>query len=242
MSDAFASAIYDGTIRHRRFAVRGHEFRHRVALLYLDLDELPLLLRGMFCRRSPGLMRVRRRDYLPGPSETLADAVRERVSARGPIRMLVQPRAFGHCFNPVSFYYCFEDRRLHTLLAEVTSTPWGERSEYVVPRTGEGTVLSGTVGKRMHVSPFMAMEQRYTLRASTPAQTLSVHIESHQHGERAFDATLSLRRIPLTRASLARASVRYPAASMRVLALIYAHALALKLKGIPVVPRREARA
>ena len=35
------SAMYEGTIRHRRFAVREHEFRYRIALAYLDLDELP---------------------------------------------------------------------------------------------------------------------------------------------------------------------------------------------------------
>jgi DUF1365 family protein len=33
--------MYAGTIRHRRFAARGHEFRHRIAFAYLDLDALP---------------------------------------------------------------------------------------------------------------------------------------------------------------------------------------------------------
>jgi uncharacterized protein len=243
-SAAAASAIYEGTIRHRRYAVRSHEFRHRVALLYLDLDELPQLLGGRLVRRAPGIVRVRRRDYLGDPSLPLGDAVRERVRAHsgsepgGPIRMLAQPRAFGHCFNPVSFYYCFTpDERLDAVLAQVTSTPWGERTEYVMRRTGEGPVLAGTFGKRMHVSPFMGMEQSYTLRANAPAKTLSVHIESHERGERAFDATLSLRSAPLTRITLARASARYPAATVRVLALIYAHALKLRLKGVPVVAR-----
>jgi DUF1365 family protein len=244
-----ASAIYEGTIRHRRFAVRAHEFRHRVALLYVDLDELPGLLGGALVRRRPGIVRVRRGDYLGDPRTPLAQAVRERISEHGgappdgPIRMLAQPRAYGHCFNPVTFYYCFTAReRLQTVLAEVTSTPWGERASYALARTGEGTVLAGTFAKRMHVSPFMRMQQHYTLRAASPAETLSVHIESAQDGERAFDATLSLERVPLTRATLARASARYPAATVRVLALIYAHALALKLKGVPVVPRPEARA
>ena len=34
------SCIYEGTIRHRRFDPR-REFSHRLALAYLDLDELP---------------------------------------------------------------------------------------------------------------------------------------------------------------------------------------------------------
>ena len=108
-----ASAIYEGTIRHRRFAVRPHEFSHRVALAYLDLEELDGLLGGRLVADRPGLIRFRRSDYLGDPSVGLADAVRMQVERRtgwlptGPIRLLTQLRTFGHCFNPVSFYYCF---------------------------------------------------------------------------------------------------------------------------------------
>ena len=51
------SALYEGTIRHRRFAVRSHEFRHRIAMAYVDLDELPRLLDGRLVRSRPGLVR-----------------------------------------------------------------------------------------------------------------------------------------------------------------------------------------
>ena len=54
-----------------------------------------------------------------------------------------------------------------------------------------------------------------------------------------FDATLSLERRELTRATLRRLLVRYPAASLAVVARIYLHALALKLKGVPVHPHPE---
>ena len=102
------SAIYEGTIRHRRFAVRTHEFRYRIAMAYVDLDELPTLLGG-----RPGLVRFRRSDYLGDPATPLDQAVRALVRARlgsapqGPIRLLTHLRTFGHCFNPVSFYFCF---------------------------------------------------------------------------------------------------------------------------------------
>ena len=43
-----------------------------------------------------------------------------------------------------------------------------------------------------------AMEQRYVWRVAAPGPTLSVHIESHERERRAFDATLALRRAPLT--------------------------------------------
>jgi DUF1365 family protein len=237
-----ASCIYEGVIRHRRLEPR-REFRHRLALAYLDLEELPWLLSGRLVSDRPGVVRLRRRDYLGDPAVALDRAVRELVSERtgvwpaGPIRLLTHPRSFGHCFNPVSFYYCFEEagERLWAVVAEVTNTPWGERHAYVLGAGhASGSVLSAQFEKAMHVSPFMGMDHRYDVRASTPSRTLSFHIGSHRAGATVFDATLSLRRRELTRRSLAGITVRYPLATVRVLALIYAHALALKVAGARV--------
>ena len=243
-----ASAIYEGTVRHRRFATRSHEFSHRLALAYLDLEELDTLLGGRLVARRPGLARFRRGDYLGDPAADLAAAVRARVqwhtgsAPTGPIRVLTHLRTFGHCFNPVTFYYCFTPQeRLDAVVAEVTSTPWGVRHAYVLERTGDGPVLGGELAKRLHVSPFMSMQQRYLWRAATPAATLAVHISSSERGQRVFDATLALRRAPLTSTSLARVTARYPAATLRVLALIYGHAIALKLKGVPLHPRPQVQ-
>src|SRR5205807_4123738 len=115
----------------------------------------------------------------------------------GPIRVLTHPRSFGHCFNPVSFYYCFDDagERLQAVVAEVTNTPWGERHAYVLGSApSNGGVLAANFDKAMHVSPFMGMDHRYHVRASTPGRTLSVHIGSSRARTAVFDATLSLRR------------------------------------------------
>ena len=238
------SALYEGTIRHRRFAVRERVFRHRLALVYADLDELPGLFGGRLIARRPGIVRFRRADYLGDPAVPLAADVRALVARRtgsdpgGPVRLLTQPRTLGHCFNPVSFYYCFrpDGEHLAAIVAEVTNTPWGERHAYVLPSGGDGPVLDGDVAKALHVSPFMAMDQRYTWRATRPGATLSVHVASTEHGAPAFEATLSLRRTPLTRRSLTRVCVRYPAATLRVLALIYGHAAVLWLRGARVHP------
>ena len=245
-----ASAIYRGTIRHRRYGDRTNSFEHGVALAYVDLDELPRLLGGRLVSRRPGIVRFRRRDYLGGDSSVpLADAVRalveDRTGARpeGPVRLLTHLRSFGHCFNPVSFYYCFapDGERLDAVVAEVTNTPWGERHAYVVGREGvDGSrVIGGSSQKVLHVSPFMGMDHRYDWRVATPGASLSVHIESHRAGALAFDATLGLRRQPFTARTLGAATARYPLATVRMLALIYTHALALKLKGAPVHPHPQ---
>ncbi len=231
------SCLYEGVIRHRR-RDPAREFRHRLALAYIDLTELPDLLSGRLVAGAPGAVRFRRDDYLGDPRVPLDAAVRALAATQlgrapsGPIRVLTQLRFFGHCFNPVSFYYCFgpDEERIDAVVAEVTNTPWGERHAYVIP----GGV--GRFAKAMHVSPFMGMDHTYECRAQRPGPTLAVHIESRRAGEPTFDATLSMRRRELTPHSLRRMSFRYPAASARVLALIYLHALALRLRGAPVHP------
>jgi uncharacterized protein len=230
-----ASCIYEGTIRHRRTEPR-REFRHRLALFYLDLDELPLLLGGRLVATRPGVLRFRRHDYLGPATVPLVDAVRDAVREetgflpRGPIRLLTQLRSFGYCFNPVSFYYCLDGpgEQVEAVVAEVTNTPWGERHSYVLPRG------CADFGKALHVSPFMAMDHRYTARACKPGERLAVHIESRRDGEVGFDATLVLRRCELTPRSAASIALRYPFANLRVLVLIYGHALGLKLAGASV--------
>ncbi len=243
-----ASCLYWGTIRHRRRAPH-REFRHRLALAYVDLDELPSLLGGRLVARSPGLLRFRPDDYLGRGAAPLDDSVRDRVEVisgsrpDGPIRVLTGLRSLGLCFNPVSFYYCFtrDGEQLDKVLAEVNNTPWGERHSYLLAdRRPRSPVVTGRFAKELHVSPFMGMDHSYEARASVPAQTLSVHIDSRRHDTVVFDATLNLRRRELTRTSAAWLSARFPLATGRVLALIYGHALGLKLAGARVHPHPGA--
>jgi DUF1365 family protein len=240
---ATASCLYEGTIRHRRHEP-AQDFSHRLVLAYIDLDELPGLLGGRLVRRSPGPLRFRRADYLQAPQPSLTGAVRERVAAlggdpsTGPVRLLTQLRSWGMCFNPVSFYYCLDPsgERVEAVLAEVTNTPWGERHAYRLAPGAESGVLRGHFAKELHVSPFMGMNHVYEARASTPGASLLVHIASLRSSRTVFDATLAMKRRELTPASARRLSLRYPLATARVLALIYGHALGLKIAGARVHP------
>jgi DUF1365 family protein len=242
-------------------------------MVYLDLDELPQCLDGrlLWSARRPALAWFRRSDHLGDPRAPLADAVRELVAERtgtrpeGPIRLLTHLRYFGHCFNPVSFYYCYDADRngqgddagerdnagehLSAVVAHVTNTPWGESHSYVLGADGatdhgSTALLAGRSDKRLHVSPLMGMEHTYEWRVSEPAERLSVHIESHRAEARAdvagagavFDATLSLRRRELSGRELARALARYPFLTLRIVARIYGHALSLRLRGARYFP------
>ena len=239
------SAIYEGTVHHQRSAERQHHFQYRVAMPYLDLAEVGEVVDGRLMRVRPGVVRFRRRDYLGEPDVPLIEAVRTLVAERlgtapqGPVRLLTNLRCLGHCFNPVSFYYCFaaDGETVEAVIAEVTNTPWAERHVYVLPWSEDSRGGGrGTFDKALHVSPFMGMDQHYSWVATPPGDTLTIRLQSVEAGERVFAATLSLRRRSLDRRTLRWITMRYPAPTQRMLAMIYLNGAALRLKGVRVRP------
>jgi hypothetical protein len=241
------SAIYRGEIRHRRFAPVENSFRYGLFMMYLDLSELAGLFRGVrfWSAERPNLAYLKREDHLGDPSVPLETAVRDLVEERlgsrpaGPVRMLAHLRYFGHCFNPVSFFYCYSPcgEKLETIVAEVRNTPWMERHYYVM---GEGTSEARGKGwrrhrfrKAFHVSPFLPMELDYDWRFKEPGETIHVHMIGLAEGRRLLDATLSLRREPLTAASLQRVLLHYPFMTVKVVAAIHWQALRLAAKRAP---------
>lgn len=260
-----ASAIYEGVVRHRRMAPREHEFSFPLSMIFLDLSEIRVVfsMTRWWSAASAAPVRFRRRDYLDDSVLPLDDAVRTKVrqelgfSPIGPIRLLTHLRHFGYCFNPVSFYYCFDESgsNVQAIVADITNVPWGERHAYVLDRrdaAASGNMLRWKFDKAFHVSPFMPMKIEYDWAFDTPGDELLVHMNLRPNaasrlsvdspeskpGSRAkvFDATLQLRRNELTPARMRGEVFRYPLMTARVISRIHFEALRLWLKRVPIQP------
>jgi DUF1365 family protein len=240
------SAIYQGIVRHRRFAPIEHAFQYRVFMMYLDLDELPDLFRGrwLWSARRPACAWFRRADHLSRPSVSLRSEVCDIVEAhsgrrpRGPVRLLTNLRYFGYCINPASFYYCFDrdGTRTEFVVAEVHNTPWGERHYYVLDMADadpESSVKRFRHRKAFHVSPFMGMDQEYQWQITEPRDTLAVSIDNLEQGRRVLHATIALTRREITGPALSTVLVHHPFMTATVVRGIYWQALRLWLKRVP---------
>jgi DUF1365 family protein len=243
------SCLYQGTVRHRRFEPVGHAFRYSMSFLYLDLDELESGVAGLefLSRRRRTLASFYRPDHLGEPSRPLRESVLALVARDwpdhppiGPIRLLTLWRSLGTYFSPVSFYYGFDPTgtRLEFLVAEVSNTPWGERHNYVLPNVDDaaGSRLDFDHPKVFHVSPFLPIDMHYRWQLTVPTTTLSLHLETCREDRCLLDATLTLRRRPLTRAAWLATMARYPWLPARVLSAIYWQALRLWIKKVPFYP------
>jgi DUF1365 family protein len=83
------------------------------------------------------------------------------------------------------------------------------------------------------------MDLDYEWRFATPGRRLAVRMALRPAGQAArtaplFDATLVLRRQPVTGRSLARVLLRFPLMTVRVLAAIHWQALKLWARRVPV--------
>lgn len=247
------SFLYEGTLRHRRLIAPSRDFEYALFMAYLDLGEIDSVFAGrwLWSTKAPNLAWFRRADHYGDPNASLDAAIRhlilERTGARpeGPIRLLTHLRYLGHCFNPVSVYYCFgkNGRALETIVAEVNNTPWGERHMYVLPAASNlahGDDKRYELRKAFHVSPLLGMDTDYGWRFGSPGERLWVHMENRSRGERVFEATLSLTRRPMTGRELSRTLAVYPAMTVKVVLAIYSQALRLWLRGAPFHPHPVA--
>lgn len=250
------SAIYQGHIRHRRRAP-ARAFTFPLFMMYLDLAEVDTVLSmsRLWGRSRLCPARFQREDYL-GPNDIpLDEAVRRRVHEAigrrpvGPVRMLTHLRYFGYVFNPVTFYYCFDETdRITAITAEITNTPWGERHTYVLDAERRHASVSSRpmrwrFGKEFHVSPFLPLGLEYDWTFTTPEEALLVHMNVRDHrndSPKVFDATLTLDRQALTPSRLRWLLIRYPAMTAQVILKIHVEALGLWLRRATVFPHPGA--
>ncbi|KAG6419341.1 hypothetical protein SASPL_121561 [Salvia splendens] len=165
-------SLYQGIVFHERRRPVHHSFRYSVRYALIDLDNAPH----------------------PPPNHLSAEEARSASHTNGPVFLLTIPPSVGYEQNPLSVYYCYdiegETKTLTKCIAEVTNTPWGERVTFLFNPN------SDLVAKPLHVSPFMDMMGKWSLRTNDPADNLHIVI-SVQHPELGnyFTASLTAKRV-----------------------------------------------
>ena len=245
------AGLYTGTLRHRRFRPRQHEFTYKLFMAWLDIDRIPeLMAQPLWTSYNRfNWASFEERDHFGDPQISLRERVAQDARANGvplpdgPIFLLTHLRYLGYCFNPISFYFCYDQTgRLDTVLAEVNSTFGEGRNYWLWPqnRQPSASALHYRCPKTMHVSPFMHMNLDYEFVLTEPGDKLVAHMNTIERRsafeipQPFFDATLALEWQPWTSRNLGRVLRRHPWMTAKVIGAIHWQALRLVLKRVPL--------
>lgn len=231
--------LISGHTYHRRFGGPENAFRYGVDYVLVE-PEAEARGPRLFSRNRFNLAAVHDRDHGGPRGEGRGAAwVREVLREHGlgleghRVLLLAQPRVLGHLFNPVCFWMVVDaDEALRAVIVEVNNT-FGDRHSYLCHHDDLRPISPrDTLGARkvFHVSPFQPVAGEYAFRFDLSAGHVGVRID-YRHGNGGLLATLTGSRGPLTSRALLAAAVRRPVGSLRVVALIYAQAVKLRIKG-----------
>ena len=236
----FRSALYVGSVVHRRLRPRAHRLRYRVFWMLVDLDEIDDLARGLrlFSRNRFNAVAFYDADHGDRSTTPLRQQVERHLAKAGidpegaKISLFCMPRIFGYGFNPLSAYFCHSKTgALVAILYEVHNT-FGERHSYLIPVNNPGHVIAQQCRKVFHVSPFMDMDMTYQFRVAAPAERIAVAISAAKANGVQLFAALAGRRRDVSDAALLRLLISHPLLTLKVVGAIHWHALRLLLKGI----------
>ncbi len=243
------SAIYVGDIKHRRFAVKNHQFKYPLYMMWVDLHNPQQLdsVHSQLGTTGFKALKFNQRDYLinasPDSPNNLAQRAERSLIQRAHgklaelgisevfshVYLLGQLRCLGIYFSPVNFYFFgHSDSQFNYMIAEVSNTPWNERHYYLVPLQHKVNF-----NKAFSVSPFMDLNMDYHWHVKHTADTTLIHIANKRDGELLFDATLRLKRRVLNKQHITALLKRFPAMTWSIFKGIYYQALKLFIKRVP---------
>jgi len=231
-------AIYRTTISHCRQVPAQHLCQYRGYSWYVDIDQLPAVpwwLRP-FARFDAS-------DHLAGADGATDTSLRRRLERffaehdtampDGRITAMLQARAPGYAFNPLSVFWCHDrDGRLRHVVAEVHNT-FGGRHAYLLPPADSPVLVS----KQFDVSPGNPVDGHYLVLVPPPEHEVDVMVSLLRERRLTFTATLRGERLPATTPHVAALRFLSPAAPLAVAARIRLQGIKSWLRRVPVVAR-----
>lgn len=239
---ALKSCLYECAVMHQRLAPKKHGFQYRIFLFCLDLDEIDTVADRVvgFSRNRFNLYSFRDSDHLPFPGKDVKDRLRlylrekaVELPERARVVLITLPRVLGYIFNPVSFYFCFDEQDAPICAVAQVGNTFGEMKPYLLTDSPEPGVFRLVTPKHFYVSPFSDLELCFDFKLRLPGEELRIQIDDRAGDQKVLLSTLTGQRVALTSRALLWMTLKYPLVTLRVIFLIHWHALLLWAKRLP---------
>lgn len=242
------SSLYRCTVMHNRLAPKPHRFNYRVFMFYIDLDEVDMLAKKFrlishnkfnffnFKDNEHLQLPAGKPDTTKGVKKHIIDYLAQHGIAYtgGKIMLLTNLNVLGYNFNPVSFYFVYDEQgEILCSIAEVSNT-FREMKPYLLSKDllKDGRFHLNTT-KYFYVSPFIDHDTNFDFNIGVPGDKLNIRIDDYKNGECFFISTLTGNCEALTNKKLLWYSFRFPLLTLRIMGLILWNALLLWIKKLP---------
>jgi uncharacterized protein len=248
------SCLYKVQVMHNRLEPKKHRFHYRYFMFYVNLDECEGELKkffpfiginraGLFSLRDKDHIRYKNKDgnLIQGIKNNLLHYLdKEGIEIKKPvIFMLANFATLGYQFNPVSFFFVYDDKELKACVTEVTNTYREQKPFLLKPENLKDGIFEHRETKHFYVSPFLNHDLEFHFRLSEPGEQLNLSINDLRAGKTVFLSTLSGRAKPMTRLRILYYFLRFPLVTLQVIGLIHWNAFLLWIKKIRYFRKKD---
>ncbi len=242
------SSLYECTVMHHRLEPVKNRFVYKVYFFHLDLDEVDTLhsTLTLFSHNRFNLFSFRDSDHLSFGKPTLKENIVEYLRKngielnQGKIFLVTNLRTFGYIFNPVSFYYCFDEAGKPVCVIPEVGNTFGEMKPYLLrdaDRNENG--FRKVVDKYFYVSPFIELDSTFDFNLKIPGEKIHIAIDDYKNGKKIFISAVSGIKKELTDLRLAWYTVRFPFLTLQIIIKIHWQALKLYRKKLPYLKKTD---
>lgn len=150
--------------------------------------------------------------------------------------ILTNLSVLGYVFNPVSFYFVYDDDKLKCVVSEVNNT-YGEQKLFLHKSTSNP--IEHAQQKMFYVSPFISHEATFHFEISEPADEFRVRIYSTENNLIALDAVMVAKKTELTTFNLLWLAFTMPFLTLKIIVLIHYYAFRLFIRKVPYFGKKE---
>ena len=235
--------FYEGTIYHKRFHPKVHEFKYNFYLLDIDLNYFENLKNSLFSINKLNFLSFKTKDHFGKSDDFLqnVDELLEKFSIKKTknMRFFTLPRVLNFVFNPISALVVFDDNNQAThLLAEVHNYNNG-RVVYPILLEKKGNSYTGKVKKDMYVSPFFKTDGVYEFQLKYDENKLFLKIDLFEDNEYKLTAIFNSKAKNFNKKSSLNIFLKYMFSTFLVVTRTYIQAIRLFIKGLKIHSPRE---
>lgn len=241
MSNLTNHRFYEGTIYHKRFHPKIHDFKYNFYLLDIDvanISSFEKLKNSFFSINKLNFLSFNTKDHF-GTSNDFLKNIDEllkkfNIEKSSKLRFITLPRVLNFVFNPISILVIFDkDENPTHILAEVHNYNNG-RMIYPVVLEKKGNSYTGIVKKDMYVSPFFKATGVYEFELKYDENKLFVKIDLYEDEKYKLTAIFNSKAKEFNKKTTINIFFKYIFITFLVVFRTYYQSIKLFLKGLTI--------